>query len=407
MTVLFIDMPSGVAGDMLLAALLHAAGDGAVDHVRDGLLGLGLGPIGIAAESLLAGGLRAMRVTIDAPQEATWTQRSHGAVLAPRTSAHDHRPYRDIRALLERAALADRVRERAQAVFRLLAEAEAAVHGVDPETVEFHEVGSLDAIADVVGCCLALELLGVERIVASSLTPGHGTVRCAHGLMHVPVPAVANLLTRTLPRSGVVPPWRSLDRETGELTTPTGAALVCALADEFAGANAAPRRALAMRATGYGAGTKAIPGLVNVVRVLVADAIPSISTPHTDTVIELRCQVDDMTGEHMALAMERILAAGALDVLVAPVLMKKGRPGHALTVIATPELSPVIESAILSSTTTLGVRRTLCERTILPREQTVLTIRGQELPAKRVTAPDGTIRIKPEAEAIKERFWTF
>lgn len=406
MSVLFIDMPSGVAGDMLLAALLHAAGDGAVDQVRDGLLGLGIGPIGISAAPILAGGLRALRVTIDAPQEANWTQRSHGAVLAPRASQHDHRPYRDIRALLERAALPDRVRERAQAVFRLLAEAEAAVHGVDPETVEFHEVGSLDAIADVVGCCLALELLGVERIVASSLTPGHGTVRCAHGLMPVPVPAVAHLLARTLPRSGVVPPWRSLDRETGELTTPTGAALICALADEFSGANATPRRALAMRATGYGAGTKTIPGLVNVVRVLVADAASTSSTT-TDSVIELRCQVDDMTGEHMALAMEKILAAGALDVLVAPVLMKKGRPGHALTVIATPELSPVIESAILNSTTTLGVRRTLCERTILPRELTVLTVRGQEIPAKRVFAPDGSERIKPEADAIRERFWTF
>jgi pyridinium-3,5-bisthiocarboxylic acid mononucleotide nickel chelatase len=186
---------------------------------------LGMGPIDINQEAVLVGGLSALRVTVDAPQEPLW---GRSAVLSPQAATHEHRPYRRIRDLLAQATLAPRVKARAQAAFRLLAEAEAEVHGVDPETVEFHEVGSLDAIADVVGCCLALELLKIDRIISSSLTPGHGTVRCAHGLMPVPVPAVARMLDRVLPRSGVRAPWRSLDRETGELTTPTGAALICA-----------------------------------------------------------------------------------------------------------------------------------------------------------------------------------
>ena len=402
MSILFIDMPSGVAGDMLLAALLDAAGPDALAQVQTGLAGLGVGDIGLSTERLLTGGLSSLRATVDAPQEAHW---QHSSILTPRVSAHEHRPYRKIRDLLTAATLPERVRERAQAVFHLLAEAEAAVHGVDPETVEFHEVGALDAIADVVGVCLALEVLGVERVIASSLVPGHGTVRCAHGLMPVPVPAVANLLARILPRSGVRAPWRSLDRETGELTTPTGAALVCALADEFTGGNATPRRQLRMRATGYGAGTKTIPGLVNVVRVLIGeqDAV----APGSDEVVELQCQVDDMTGEHLALAMEFLMTAGALDVVATPVLMKKGRPGYALLVIATPATAAALEAVILTRTTTLGVRRSTSTRTVLPREQTVLTVRGEELPAKRVTAPDGSVRIKPEADAIRERFWTF
>jgi hypothetical protein len=402
MSILFIDMPSGVAGDMLLAALLDAAGPAALAQVQDGLAGLQLGAIGLSTERVLVGGLSALRATVDAPQEAHW---QHSAILTPRANLHEHRPYRVIRELLAAATLPINVKDRAQAVFRLLAEAEAAVHGVDPEIVEFHEVGALDAIADVVGVCLALDILGVERVIASSLVPGHGTVRCAHGLMPVPVPAVANLLARDLPRSGVRAPWRSLDRETGELTTPTGAALVCALADEFAGGNATPRRQLRLRATGYGAGTKTIPGLVNIVRVLISEQDPA--APGSDEVVELHCQVDDMTGEHVALAMEFLMAQGALDVVATPVLMKKGRPGYALMVIASTANCSALESTLLSRTTSLGVRRIPCQRTILPRTQTVLTVRGEELPAKRTLAPDGSERIKPEAEAIRERFWTW
>ena len=426
MSLLFIDMPSGCAGDMLLAALLDAfpATERAarLAAVRDGLAGLHLGPIGITLENVLVGGLRASRVVVAADQEATWdplprlTLPPGTPEKAPRSATiagsthhpgehHGHRPYRRIRDLLIAAELPERVRSRAQAVFRLLAEAEAAVHGVDPETVEFHEVGALDAIADIVGVCLLLEAHGIDRVIASPLVPGHGTVRCAHGLMPVPVPAVAEMLTQTLKRSGRQAPWHSLGRDTGELTTPTGAALVCALADEFSDGHAGPRRGLTLRGTGFGAGTKTIPGLVNAVRILVAEA--PTAPPGTDEVVELHCQVDDMTGEHLALAMEALLAAGAVDVLVTPVVMKKGRPGHALTVIARPETCAALTTTIFQRTTTLGVRQIPCQRLILPRTQTVLTVQGQELPAKLVTLPDGSVRIKPEAEAIRERFWTF
>ncbi len=427
MSLLFIDMPSGCAGDMLLAALLDAfpAAERAARIVALGesLEGLHLGPIGITLDNVLVGGLRASRVAVAADQNATWdplprlilplgtTEKSPrmvptaGGAHHADDHHHGHRPYHRIRDLLLAADLPERVRSRAQAVFRLLAEAEAAVHGVAPEAVEFHEVGALDAIADIVGVCLLLEAHGIDRVIASPLVPGHGTVRCAHGLMPVPVPAVAEMLTRTLALSGRQAPWHSLGRDTGELTTPTGAALVCALADEFSDGHSGPRRGLTLHGTGFGAGTKTIPGLVNVVRILVAEGQ---ATPlGTDEVIELHCQVDDMTGEHLALAMEALLAAGAVDVLATPVLMKKGRPGHALTVIARPETCAAMTTTIFQRTTTLGVREIPCLRRILPRTQTVLTVQGQELPAKLVTLPDGSFRIKPEAEAIRERFWTF
>ncbi|MBA3710788.1 MAG: LarC family nickel insertion protein, partial [Planctomycetes bacterium] len=347
MTSLLIDMPSGVAGDMLLAALIGCGGD--VARMQTDLEALGLGPIAINAKRVLTGGLSAWLVDVDAPQEAQWqpvgqTPRRNGPVISlnagsspsqnpePRTeNLHAHRPYRAIRDLIAAAPLVARVRDRAQRVFRLLAESEAEVHGVDPETVEFHEVGAVDAIADVVGCCLLLEQLDVDDIVASPIIPGHGTVMCAHGRMPVPVPAVATMLTRT----GA--PFIALGRETGELTTPTGCALVCALATRFiatgTGAMIAgsPTRFLA---TGYGSGHKQIPGLVNVVRCAVmagasAEAAASADA-NVDQVVEIRCQIDDATGEHLAALIDEVMAAGALDAFLTPVIMKKGRPGHLL-----------------------------------------------------------------------------
>ena len=414
--ILHLDMPSGIAGDMLLAALIDAGGD--LNRLHADLATLGLGPIAIRAERVLVGGLSAMRVTVDADQDAhwqqpvlavDWSQRRHHSLPKPHehdhaaevsTEAHAlHRPYRDIRALLTRAtALPPRAISRAQEVFRLLAEAEAEVHGSNVDEVEFHEVGAIDAIADVVGCCLLLEQLGIERIVSSPLLPGHGTVSCAHGRMPVPVPAVARMLIRTLPRSGVKPPWKALSFESGELTTPTGAALVCALSDTFRDANAAPEN-LIIHAIGYGAGHKTIPRLVNVARVLICQA--EAATSNLDEVDELTCQVDDATGEHLAHAAERLLAAGALDVVLIPALMKKGRPGHLITVLSRPAESQRLGDLLLTLTPTIGLRQRRCQRRILPRSSETRTWRGHAIPCKVVTLPDGSTRLKAEDEAVR------
>ncbi len=414
--ILHLDMPSGIAGDMLLAALLDAGGD--LPRLQADLALLGVGPITIYAERILAGGLSALRVDVDAPQEAYWQQPamdidwSRGQrreiakdiVVQPAvTLAHGqhgpHRPYRDIRDLLARnTSLPPRAIARAQEVFRLLAEAEAEVHGSSVDSVEFHEVGAVDAIADIVGCCLLLEQLQVESIVAGPLLPGHGTVQCAHGRMPVPVPAVARMLLRKLPRSGVKAPWKSLSFDSGELTTPTGAALVCALADSFREVNASSE-ILHISAIGYGAGHKIIPCLVNVVRVLLCTSQPA----HTDNdeVDELTCQVDDATGEHLAHAAEQLLAAGAIDVVIIPALMKKGRPGHLITVLSPPAQSLRLGDLLLTLTPTIGLRQRRCQRRTLARTAEMRQWRSYNIACKVATLPDGSKRMKPEDDDVR------
>ncbi len=414
MTTLFIEMPSGVAGDMLLAGLFDLGADAL--RVQHDLLALGVGPIRLTTKRVRPSGIAAVQVDVHAEQEAQWDQRFaathehvnhphdhgdgyvHTHETLPRLSltkttaapSSAHRSYGVIRDLLTAAPLAERVKIRAHKIFRVLAEAEAQVHGVSVEHVEFHEVGSLDAIADIVGCCLALEQLGVDRVIAAPLFPGNGFVMCAHGRMPVPVPAVAVMLART----GA--PHRQIAHDTGELTTPTGCALVTALADDYL----RPGQELSLTSSrvGYGAGHKIIPGQVNVVRVSLVEQ----STLTRDQVCELRCQIDDSTGEQLAVLMADILAAGARDVYLTPVLMKKGRPGYELTVLTEPSQREPMTALVLSRSSTIGVRYHLVERTILARRTASISVHGHEIPLKIVTLPNGSERAKPEADAVLE-----
>jgi uncharacterized protein (TIGR00299 family) protein len=414
MTTLLIEMPAGVAGDMLLAALADLGGD--LAGVERDLLALGVGPIRITRTPVQVSGITAVRVEVAAEQEAQWEQPVTGVPAAASGLAHTHphphgadhghhhhddlphlslsgahpphRPYRVIRDLLAAAALPPGVIARAQRVFRVLAEAEGAVHGVAADEIEFHEVGALDAIADVVGCCLLLDRLGVTRIVAGPLLPGSGWVRCAHGRMPVPVPAVAAMLAA----SGA--PQRQSADETGELTTPTGAALVIALADAWL--RPGPGLAMTTRRVGYGAGHRTIPGLANVLRASLAD--DDAATP--DTVAELRCQIDDATGEQLAALLEELLTAGARDAWLTPIVMKKGRPGHALTVLCAPADRERITALVLTRSTSIGVRHQLLERSVLPRRSETVGVCGQTVAVKVVTLPDGTERAKPEADDV-------
>jgi hypothetical protein len=306
----------------------------------------------------------------------------------PSESHPPHRPYRVIRELIDRANLPERVKTRAQRVFRLLAEAEGQVHGVAPEAVEFHEVGAIDAIADVVGTCLMLEQLGVDRVIAGPLLPGSGTVRCAHGRMPVPVPAVAALLART----GA--PYRPSAEDTGELTTPTGCALVIGLADAYLGRDAVGL--VTCQRLGHGAGHRAIPGFVNVLRLSLIKESPS----DQDIVAELRCQMDDATGESLAVLVDELLAAGAKDAYLTPVIMKKGRPGHLLTVLCTPADRGRLGDLILAHSSTIGLRETTVHRRLLPRRETTVEVGGQTIALKVVTLPDGGERAKPEADSV-------
>ena len=398
MPALLIDMPSGVAGDMLLAALADLGGD--LARAQRDLLALGIGPVRMTATRVQRSGISALQVEVDAEQEPRWTQPTTQAgklTITPLTSQaqpvgtlptapHGHRPYAVIRDLLARAALPPRVVERAQRVFRALAEAEGAVHGVAADAVEFHEVGALDAIADVVGCCLLLDQLNVTRIIAGPLLPGEGWARCAHGRMPVPVPAVAALLATYRA------PQRRVGRETGELTTPTGCALVCALADAWLD-DAAP--AMRVQRVGYGAGHKDFPDTANVVRCQLL-----IEEPAGDVVDELRCELDDATGEQLAAALAELLAAGARDAYLTPIVMKKGRPGHVLSVLCAPADRERLARLVLVRTPTIGVRWSRATRLMLPRRTDTVVVRGHPILLKVVTGPEGDERAKPEADAV-------
>ena len=272
-------------------------------------------------------------------------------VRVPRRSARKSgRRFREIRSLIRNSALAGGVRERALAVFGALAEAEAAVHGVAVERVHFHEVGAIDAIVDIVGAAAALELLRVERVTCSPLALGHGYVDTAHGRLPNPAPATLELL-RGVPVTPAHIEW--------ETVTPTGAALARVLVDEFC---TLPE--LTVESIGHGAGGEAPGPLPNVLRAVLGSA----GTWAHDRVAVLETHIDDMNPEHFDYAMERLLDAGALDVGLMHLQMKKNRPGFALRVVAPRSRMHDLAAVLFAETSTLGVRVTEVERLVLPRD---------------------------------------
>lgn len=349
MRIAYFDCFCGAGGDMIVASLLDAGADAAA--LREGLAGLGVGGYSISIERVNKQGIAAARfhVALDA------------------TTHQPHRHLKHIVEIIEAAKLPDRVRDRAKRIFTRLAEAEAGIHGTTVEKVHFHEVGAVDAILDVVGAVFALELLGVDRVACSPIPLGSGTLTCSHGVMPIPAPATAELL------KGV--PIAACD-ETGELTTPTAAAVLTTLASTF---GAIPPMTTA--AIGYGAGTRDGQKRPNVLRVLIGDAAPTAGAD-VDQVMLLETNLDDATPQTVAHCLERLLGAGALDVWTQPILMKKQRSGVLLSVLCSPGDAAKMERGIFVETPTFGVRRRLVERTILKRRH------------ESVATPFGEIRMK-------------
>ncbi len=279
-------------------------------------------------------------------------------VLADEPSSA-HRHLKDILGLIDESGLEPEVQEQAAGLFRRLAEAEAAVHGTSPERVHFHEVGALDSIVDIVGGVIALRWLGADRFVSSPLNVGSGTVKMAHGVFPVPPPATARLVAG-------VPVYG--DGE-GELLTPTGALLVTAHATRYG-----PLPPVVIEKTGHGAGTRDTVGRPNVLRLIVGEEGGESAG---DRVLVLETELDDASPQLLGPLLERLLDAGALDAFFTPVQMKKGRPGVLVTVLAPPSAREAIEELLFRETTTLGIRRSEWERTVLDRERvTVETAYG-------------------------------
>jgi len=337
MRVAYFDCFSGASGDMILGACLDAGLD--LDVLRQELAGLGVEGYTVHAESIRKQGFAAVQFEV----------RIDPAADRP------HRHLKDIHEILVASRLPEPIRERALAVFTRLAEAEAAAHGTAVEKVHFHEVGAIDAIADITGACIALDQLGVERVYCSPIPPGSGSVRCEHGVIPVPAPATAALL------EGV--PLAACD-ESGELTTPTGAAILTTLAQGFG-----PLPAMVIDRIGVGAGRRDGTHRPNILRLLIGEtADPSAAHEESDEVIVLEANLDDVTGEVMGYVHDRLLDAGALDVYTTPIYMKKNRPAVQLTVLAPPALRERMEDIILAETTTFGVRGHLARRTKLARQ---------------------------------------
>jgi pyridinium-3,5-bisthiocarboxylic acid mononucleotide nickel chelatase len=351
MNVAWVHAFSGAAGDMLMAALLDAGAD--LAYVRATIDTLGIDSSRLTVERTQRNGLAANRVQVNTGDDA-----------------HE-RSFADIRVML--AKLDGRTHERALAAFTALAETEAAIHGMSVETIHFHEVGSLDAIVDVVGVMAALESLDIDRVYCSPIAQGIGTVRAEHGVLPNPAPAVVALLARAgAPTYGLDLPY--------ELTTPTGAAILTTTAAERFG----PIPAMHVTSVGYGAGGRTMTERPNVVQVVVGTASPAAGSAAEGTpAVELAANVDDMIPEVLAHTVTALLAAGAHDAWITPIVMKKGRPAHTVHALCDVAAAASVRQVLLDETGTLGVRATLVQRWPQARTADVVHVEGHPIRVKR------------------------
>ena len=361
----YADCFSGVSGDMFLGALIDAGMP--LDHLMAGLASLNLGEFSLQHSKQLEHGISATRVVIEA-----------GKTELART-------WQDIRRLIAKSSLPGTVKENSLKVFSCLAEAEARIHGCRAETVHFHEIGCLDSIIDIVGAALGLEFLGIEKLVASPLPMPRGWVRCEHGMLPLPAPAVCEILTD-------VPVYGS-DIEQ-ELVTPTGAALVKSLGNSFG--DFPPMR---IKRTGYGAGSRKLFGdMPNLFRLVIgieqrADESQEIEVIETN--------LDDWSPETFPHLCEQLFSAGALDVSLVPIHMKKGRPGFLLRVITDPVRSWEIKKCIFAETTSIGIRFRREKRMTLPRDTGTVRTRWGPVAVKRVETGSHYV-LYPEYEDCRQ-----
>jgi pyridinium-3,5-bisthiocarboxylic acid mononucleotide nickel chelatase len=365
----YFDCPSGAAGDMILGALIDAgASPGAL---RAELQKLRLPGWDLSVQDVRRGPFRAAKVDI----------------LVDAAAHRHHRSLADIRTILETSALAPAMADAAIRIFTRLAEAEARVHGTTPDAVDFHEVGAVDAIIDVTGTVVALELLGARTLHVSALPIGGGYVESVHGRMPIPAPGTAELLKGVpLVDTGI----------RAELVTPTGAAILTTLA---ASAGAMP--AMTVTAIGYGAGTMELP-IPNVVRCFLGEleAPPPGSPGVHETVVQLETTIDDMSPQLYEPLMERLFEAGALDVFLTAVIMKRGRPGVVLSVLCPPARLPDLSRTLFEESSTIGVRWSEVRRTVLDRQvETVPTTYGP-IPFKISRLEGRVVTVTPEFSAV-------
>ncbi len=383
--VLYVDCFSGASGDMILGALIDAGLP--IEELREALGSLALGDVHLRVERVERSGIGATSFTVEGGTDANPQGHSHEEHHEDHDDHHHpdehhdhhhdkehrhddgqhhhHRGLSEICQMVDGSSLSDAAKTRAKRLFRRLAETEAEIHQMPVEKVHLHEVGAVDSIIDIAGAVFGLERLGVDRIVVSPLNVGSGTVTCEHGVMPVPAPATARLIEG-------VPVYSS--GPAVELLTPTGALILTDYADAF---GAMP--AMTIRQSGYGAGDREFSDHPNLLRVLIGDE--ERAGGH-ERVVLIECEIDDMNPQIFGVLMDRLYAAGALDVYYAPIQMKKNRPGTLVSIVARPEDRPALSGIVFRETTTIGVRFIEMDRERLDRESVD------------VETPLGTVRVK-------------
>ncbi len=378
----YLECVSGIAGDMCLGALVDLGVP--LDYIIEQLQKLGIGSeYRLSAKKVHRQGQQATKVSVDLIQEST---RSHSHTHSDHTTHPPARHLPEIENLIKKAPLPDRVTAWSLAVFRQLAAAEGAVHGVPPTKIHFHEVGATDALVDIVGTCLGFDWLNVNQIYCSAMPTGGGTVKAAHGILPVPVPAVLKLW-----QMRQVPIYSNGIEK--ELVTPTGAAIATTLALSFGSPPA-----MQLEQVGLGAGTQEL-AIPNLLRIWLGESIP-LQIPQ-DSVTILETQIDDLTPQAIAYLFDILLQAGAVDVFTQAITMKKSRLGTLLTVLCPPEKAHQCQNLIFRETTTLGIRHRQQQRSVLYREiQSVNTPYGEVRLKIAYQAPDKTkiLTVQPEYE---------
>ena len=379
-----VDCPTGLAGNMLLAALFDLGLPEEVLHAPLAALEL-TGRYRLQLQERRSGGLRGLHLDVE-----------------PLESEPAHRHWGELRQRIAAAPLEPALREQVLAVFSLLAEAEASVHGHAPEQVHFHEVGAIDALVDVVGVCAGLRHFGVQQLVCGVPPAGHGSVQTAHGRLPLPAPAVLELARRR-----AVPLAASGDFPPAELTTPTGLALMAVLAERFG-----PAPALLPMGVGVGLGSRTLDR-PNLLRLVLAEPTGADldgtaasqgepALPRREALLQQQAQLDDASAEDLAFLIEELRAAGAVEVFSQPVQMKKGRPGTLITVLSHPEQAQPLREIWWRLGSSLGVRESLQQRWVLPREIVSLDTPWGPVRIKRSRRPDGTLLCKPEMDDLVE-----
>ncbi len=366
MKIAYFDCFAGISGDMILGAFLDAGLDEPM--ILELPQRLDLPQVQISRKRMVKSGISATQLVVECPHE------------------HHHRHLPHIETIIDQADLPIPVKTLSKAIFRRLAEAEARVHGVPVEKIHFHEVGAADAIIDIVGAAVAWHAMGLELAMTGPVSVGGGMVQCSHGKYPVPAPATAYLLEAIPIRRGPVE---------AELTTPTGAAILRTLVGE-------PTMEAPVYRTesiGYGAGSRDFDGFPNVLRLQIGRTEPAYTV---DVVHVLECDIDDMNPEIFPYIIDELLKAGALDVYLTSVLMKKGRPGMHVTVLAPPAKEAALLEVLFAQTSTIGVRKYWAERRKLPRREIDVPTRLGTVRCKQVTLPDGRRRVVPEFESCRE-----